>query len=123
MQCPKCEGPMLRVSVQGYEVDRCERCGGLWFDLREHEHLARAARNTRIDTGDPAKGREMNTTRDILCPRDHSTLIPMSVLGQPHIQIERCNVCGGSFFDAGEFRDYKEITAAEWLRYLMPGRG
>jgi Zn-finger nucleic acid-binding protein len=35
---------------------------------------------------------------------------------QPHIHFESCTLCHGVFFDAGEFRDYKEVTVAEWFK-------
>ena len=38
----------------------------------------------------------------------------------PHLWYESCTVCYGVFFDAGEFRDYKEHSILEtfkgWLK-------
>ena len=39
MQCPKCSAAMEKVVHEGIEVDRCTGCGGLWFDMLEHEDL------------------------------------------------------------------------------------
>ena len=39
---------------------------------------------------------------------------------QPHIKFESCTVCYGVFFDAGEFRDYKELTLTESVKRLFP---
>ncbi|MDH3641318.1 MAG: zf-TFIIB domain-containing protein [Gammaproteobacteria bacterium] len=38
---------------------------------------------------------------------------------QPHLWYEACTVCYGVFFDAGEFRDYKEKTALDFFRDLF----
>ena len=36
MQCPKCPGSRLVASRVGdIELDRCEQCGGIWFDKHE----------------------------------------------------------------------------------------
>ena len=32
MDCPKCQARLEPVQYAGVEVDRCVRCGGLWFD-------------------------------------------------------------------------------------------
>jgi hypothetical protein len=40
-------------------------------------------------------------------------------LDQPHIWFERCAVCGGSFLDAGEFRDVKHHTIVDFLKDLL----
>jgi hypothetical protein len=41
---------------------------------------------------------------------------------QPHIHFESCTVCYGVFFDAGEFRDYKEQTLGESIGRLFRRR-
>jgi hypothetical protein len=46
-------------------------------------------------------------------------MIQMTDHKQPHIKYESCTVCYGVFFDAGEFRDYKEVTLAESVRKLL----
>ena len=39
MRCPKCRADMEQVDYEGTEVDRCSRCGGMWFDAGELEVL------------------------------------------------------------------------------------
>lgn len=120
MRCPKCAGEMKPVAVEGVEVDRCEACEGMWFDLREHEHLRAKTRvSRRIDTGDTAKGKANDEVRDILCPRCHADMVKMVFVDQPHIHYESCNTCGGVYLDAGEFRDMKHLTLAERVRHAL----
>jgi len=113
---------MTTVTVGEYEVDRCTGCGGLWFDLREHEHIAESkAAAASLDTGDPRVGAIQNQTRDIQCPACHVKMLKLSVANQPHIKYESCPVCYGAFFDAGEFKDYASRTLAEQVSSFFRG--
>ncbi len=115
MQCPKCKAKMLPVSVGDVEVDRCANCAGLWFDTREHEVLKNVKGSERIDDGGAALSAIHDAMRDYPCPRCGGAMVPMTVHHQPHIHYEQCITCGGAYFDAGEFADYKELTLAEAL--------
>ncbi len=120
MTCPKCQGTMNPVDYEGVEVDRCSSCGGLWFDLLEHEDLREMEGSESIDTGKASEGIKRDVQSRILCPRDQVLLIPMVDRAQPHIWFESCSVCHGAYFDAGEFRDLKELTFLE--RFFPRGR-
>jgi uncharacterized protein len=115
MKCPKCQGSMEAVEFQGIEVDRCSACGGLWFDLMEHEELKRLDGAEAVDVGDAVKARLNDTKAQVQCPRDGTRMIPMVDLNQPHIWFESCPVCHGTYFDAGEFKDFKDFTLFERL--------
>ncbi|TWI14297.1 TFIIB-like protein [Lysobacter ruishenii] len=117
LSCPKCGSPMERVVRLAGHADRCTRCGGLWFEMMEHEHLKDAA--AAIDTGDAQVGQEYNRIDRISCPScPASPLIRMVDPQQPHIWFESCKRCYGRFYDAGEFRDFAEHTFAEFFRDL-----
>ena len=117
MNCPKCRGAMHTSVVEGIEVDRCGVCEGLWFDLREHEHLLAVPDSAaQIDLGDPHKGHLYNLIRTIECARCAVPMLAMAVPGQAHLPFEQCPVCAGAFFDAGEFADYKELTLLERVK-------
>jgi hypothetical protein len=45
-------------------------------------------------------------------------MIRMVDLRQHHIWFEHCTVCGGCFFDAGEFRDLAHETIWDFFRDL-----
>jgi uncharacterized protein len=124
MNCPKCNGAMDTVRVDEFEVDRCASCEGLWFDLREHEHLRNIKGSTaKLDTGDPAMGRKMDVVRDVQCPRCQVKMVKLAFPEQPHIRYEQCATCGGAFLDAGEFSDWKSFSLAERVRsFLAPLR-
>jgi Zn-finger nucleic acid-binding protein len=39
------------VVFEDIEVDRCVRCGGLWFDALENEELSERAGSEALDAG------------------------------------------------------------------------
>jgi uncharacterized protein len=109
---------METVTVSDVDVDRCTGCGGLWFDMLEHEKLRHVKGSETIDTGDPKRGREQSQKGDIDCPNCHARMVKMVDHEQPHIWFEQCSVCGGTYFDAGEFKDFKSHTIGDFFRRL-----
>lgn len=110
---------MLKVNFDGVEVDNCTGCHGIFFDEFEKEQLQKMKGAEAIDFGDPEVGRKFNKVERIDCPRCGSRMIRMVDLDQPHIWFEHCTVCGGSFFDAGEFKDLKHQTLVDFLKDLL----
>ena len=115
MRCPKCDSDFEQLQHDGIEVDRCKSCKGLWFDTFENEELKALGGSEAIDSGTTTANQE-NRSGAGLCPRCSVKMINMVVVGQPHIAYESCGVCHGVFFDAGEFRDFREETFGEKLR-------
>jgi Zn-finger nucleic acid-binding protein len=108
---------MERVVFEDIEVDRCDGCGGIWFDLGEEAKLRRLDGSESIDDGDPFVGRLYNSATRIDCPRDGTAMRTLNDPEQRHLQYEVCPDCLGAFFDAGEFTDFKE-TGANLARLL-----
>lgn len=119
MDCPKCDSKMEKVTFKEIEVDRCTGCKGLWFDMLEHEDLKHIEDSENIDTGDAATGRQYNKIDKINCPVCNSSMIRMVDQDQSHIWFESCSTCYGVFFDAGEFRDYKEVSIMDFIRDII----
>ena len=119
MKCPKCSSAMEAVTFQGVEVDRCTKCAGLWFDMLEAEDLKQLSGSEAIDTGSPETGKEHNKIEDIKCPKCGATMLQMVVNGQPHIWYESCPVCHGTYFDAGEFKDFKTETFMDKVKAIF----
>lgn len=119
MNCPKCSATMQTITFGGIDVDRCTACGGLWFDAHEKERLKAIEGSQQIDLGNPSVGRANNEIRNTRCPRCTTPMVRMVDGQQPHIWYETCSVCGGSYFDAGEFIDFKEHTLADFFRDLF----
>ena len=69
-----------------------------------------------IDVGEkPADAAEPHK---IQCPVCHTPMITLAVHGHKGLKYESCTVCFGSFFDAGEFREYAG-SGAGWFRRLL----
>ena len=73
--------------------ERCKHCGHEWI--------------RRTDTI-PVK-----------CPKCHTLMGKMVDNDQPHILYESCDICYGVFFDAGEFRDYKEEGIVDFFKDII----
>jgi Zn-finger nucleic acid-binding protein len=122
MECPKCQARLEPVEYGGVEIDRCVRCGGLWFDPLEHEELRKLAGSESLDTGPTWLADVHNRQERSFCPRDRALMMRMVDPAQPDIWFESCPVCHGTFFDAGEFRDWKDRTLGEFLYQQLRGR-
>jgi len=110
MNCPKCNEAMKTKRYKTVEYEQCAGCGGLWFDALEAEELVEAKGASDIDTGNPKVGAKLNKTWEIKCPACAVPMLPVHDTEQPHIQLEACPACHGTFFDAGEFKDFCEET-------------
>lgn len=118
VSCPKCQVEMTRVAFEEVEVDRCPQCQGIWFDLMEHEELKKLPGAEKIDTG--AKTASVSPEpRELDCPRCKTKMLVTRDPQQPHLVFEKCSICYGVFFDAGEFSDFKNVTFLEYLRGMF----
>ena len=106
MKCPRCSSAMETVQVEDVQIDRCTQCGGLWFDEFELTDLKAKQGSEKVDTGHADKSNQHSQAR-INCPKCSTFMLRMVDSQQPHIWYETCEECGGSFFDAGEFRELK----------------
>jgi Zn-finger nucleic acid-binding protein len=41
LHCPKCSGLLESYTFQGFALDRCQSCGGIWMDKGELEGVIR----------------------------------------------------------------------------------
>ena len=41
MKCPRCDGALQETTFEEIAVDVCDKCGGVWLDSGELEHLTR----------------------------------------------------------------------------------
>ncbi len=121
IQCPKCRGGMEEHEYEGVTIDRCTHCEGIWFDTNELEQLKSIPGSEIVDSGDASVGGYWDLENDIDCPRCGERMHPGSDPEQPHIWIECCEQ-HGLFLDAGEFKDFKNKSWLDFLRYLSKGK-
>ena len=123
MECPKCQARMEPGRFEDTEVDRCVRCGGLWFDALEEEEIRGRTGSEAIDTGPTWQAPMHNVQPKVFCPVDGTLMLRMVDVAQPDIWMECCPVCHGTFLDAGEFRDLTEPPVGKLLRRQWRARG
>jgi len=119
MKCPKCKHYMKSIEFEGIQVERCTECYGIWFDRFELQDLKVLSGSEVIDMGDPELGKQQNRNTEVMCPRCEILMTPESDKRQAHIHFERCPECKGVYFDAGEFRDYKQLTLGEFFKSVF----
>jgi Zn-finger nucleic acid-binding protein len=103
---------METIQFATIDVGRCTACHGLWFDGTSLERLLGTPGAEDIDDGDAAVGARYNTLPRANCPRCNVVMVRMTHPQQPHVWFERCGTCGGSWLDAGEFRD---LAVYDWF--------
>ena len=123
MNCPKCLSSFEQVAFEEITVDRCTNCRGIWFDLLEDQRLREMEHSEVLDSGSPEVGRRYNEFRDFDCPRCQTPLVKVVDPDQPHLKLESCKVCHGVFYDAGEFKDFKDETLRDVVRYYLRRTG
>ncbi len=106
--CPKCNGSLKTVTYHKVEVDRCERCQGIWFDSLEAETLKTIAGSEILDIGSvDYTATNQQSSIDIQCPRCQETMIQIVDIDKERLWYEKCPDCQGIWLDAGEFIQFK----------------
>ena len=119
MDCPKCIGRLHGTALSGHwsrggtgrsddadeillEVDRCFKCGGVWFDKGElDKYLAEGM--TVIDS--PSHGKASNRMLDQKtgkCPRCAIELDKSASSKDDRVTVDVCPKCHGIWLDATE---------------------
>jgi Zn-finger nucleic acid-binding protein len=118
MDCPKCDSIMEEVTFHGITVERCTQCRGIWFAGIEYKELKKLKGSESIDVGSPKLGQEYDGMKDVHCPECDKIMDRISDKFQPHLHYEVCSRGHGAFFDAGEFKDFKEETLGDFIKDL-----
>jgi uncharacterized protein len=106
MNCPKCSDLKLMTvhSEEGFPLDFCPKCHGIWFDKGE------AARHFTIESDMPGLEAALKTARKtgLSCPRCNGELEEMKYHETLEILIDRCGKCQGIWFD---FHETEKLSA------------
>ena len=119
MKCPKCNADTKEIEYQSIKVNRCTNCKGIWFDMLEAEDLKKISGSESIDIGNPETGKQFNKKENITCPKCNAQMVKMVDNEQPHLWFEKCPVCYGVWFDAGEFTDFKEEDKLDKIKDFL----
>ena len=102
LTCPGCAHEMHVEVLSKVEVDRCTRCGGMWFDVGEVSQAALC----KV----PPIGLQGPSART--CPLCKSSL----TLGRiDEVEVDHCEACKGTYLDADELARLRAREAADSL--------
>lgn len=112
--CPDCQSPLQPQTFQGIELDICESCAGIWFDMGELRRLMRSEQHALIKAEDRVKPtgaphpQQSGSTR--LCPCCRLPLELYRYMHASFIWLDGCERCSGIWADDGELQ-----LMEEWL--------
>jgi len=104
MKCPKCKSEDLKeIKINGVKIDRCEHCGGLWFD-RDELRIVRDHRDKNLSWLDFdlwKNNDKLTVSSKSNCPRDGKPLFKIKC-GNTDIMVDICLECHGVWLDKNE---------------------
>jgi uncharacterized protein len=119
VECPKCKSEMEFGILNQIKVERCPQCMGIWFNESDHKLLKKVKGSELIDVGPVELGQEFDGAVYVPCPICGEAMHRVSEKGQSHITYEACADGHGVFFDAGEYKDYKEKSLGDIFKRIF----
>jgi len=129
MKCPKCDRTLESIVINHNKVDRCNLCGGIWFDKDELKNVKdeRDHNLSWLDFdlwSDEGKLKPSGTFVD--CPRDGKPLFKIKY-GPSDVMVDICLDCHGVWLDKDELdkilKELKEKVNKETLPEYMKDLG
>jgi Zn-finger nucleic acid-binding protein len=107
MNCPKCQGTLQAMTIEGVDVDFCDTCYGIWFDEGEVAFMMELP----ADIPDPEAERRVMPTNH-LCPRcgNGHRMEEIKFSKVDGLLLDRCPTCKGIWLDPGELRKLEHIA-------------
>jgi len=122
MECPKCEKELKRIIISGVKVDRCQNCGGLWFD-RDELKIVRDHRDKNLSWLEfdlwEDKRKLLVSGRSVDCPRDGKPLFKIKY-GDTNVMVDVCLDCRGIWLDKDEFEKIVTVLKEEVNSETIP---
>jgi uncharacterized protein len=109
---------MEDITFNDITVERCSQCQGIWFSEAEHKTLKQMTGSENIDIGKASVGKEYDAMKNVPCPACGDIMSRIADTFQPHIHYEACGKGHGVFFDAGEYKDFKEESLGDFFKSL-----
>ena len=102
MECLKCDGELKSINLDGIEVDKCEKCSGIWFDLGEVDKFLDPSPVEALKN--KIKNNEGHNELKAKCPRckGNGNMVQVASLKTSGVHIDTCSVCYGQWLDGGE---------------------
>lgn len=106
-------------------VEKCESCGGHWFDRGELERIENIVEPTLIDFNRlPSKKKQLIP---LYCPdcEDHPMMQKTEHTRDHHVIMDFCPECNGIWLDGGELEAIQKenvlYTVGRFFRWLLMG--
>ncbi len=115
MKCPKCHSDLNLIENRGVEVDFCNECKGVWFDMMEIDQLSDAIKEFNIVEPRLERLKVIETTEETRkCPRCGFPMDKVQMNGRPPM-IDFCPNGCGYWFDDNELKEYTKnnMTAVQ----------
>jgi Zn-finger nucleic acid-binding protein len=120
--CPVCNEPLIAFELEGVEIDHCVACRGTWLDAGELEQIAELADVPAGPLSEALRVAGPGQRSRRRCPRCRRRLSTLAVGREPPVEIDRCPLEHGLWFDAGELRtlitSFAEGEAGAVARFL-----
>ncbi len=119
MQCIKCNGKLQKIMLGNVEVDKCNSCSGIWFDIGElNKILASGSIDALRNQIDNNQGHDAKKSR---CPRCGGTgnMVQVTSLMNDEVHIDTCSVCYGQWLDGGELEELTEQRLIAKIKNLF----
>lgn len=129
-RCGKCGGRFHALFADGFIMERCESCHGVWLDRGEVERLIGRQSNANANAnGNASAGQAASTPPFERAPLDAivgscpvcRTGLECHQVPEHPAQIECCCHCGGLWLDRGEIELLGVPSVARWIRTLRLG--
>ena len=116
MQCPKCDGKLVKKVIANIEVDVCTDCDGIWFDAGELKEVLDNEWGDFdfVDIGKGKSGKKLDKKKGA-CPRclDGTMLEPRQYEGKKNLRVDICPKKHGIWLDGGEIYSLRKIKPTE----------
>lgn len=116
MKCPACDNELRTVTHKGIEIDFCDKCKGVWFDLKEIDKLSDSVKEFNIVEPRLENLRLIKDFNEPVrkCPRCTFEMDKVTMNSKPPMFDYCPNDCG-YWFDNDEVKEYvkNNMTAVE----------
>jgi len=119
MNCVKCDGQLRKVVIGEIEVDQCDSCAGIWFDLGELEKILESESIDKLRK--EIDNKEGHDEKRGTCPRCGGTgnMVRVTSMKDADIHIDTCSVCYGQWLDAGEIEHLKDQGIIDKIKSIF----
>jgi len=108
LRCPKCDDTLHEMATpELVEVEFCSGCKGIFMDAGEASAWFEMAQ----DLPDLERSRAEGRPTTLRCPRCAGAFVEVPYHAEADVVLDRCDGCGGLWFDAGEVPKVESIAA------------